>query len=43
MGRSLLDSVPNPFFGQISVGQLAGATVLRQQLLRPFPELSETT
>jgi hypothetical protein len=38
LGRSLLDAVPNPFRGIITVGQLAGATVQRQQLLRPYPQ-----
>lgn len=37
-GRSLLDVVTNPFFGQITIGPLAGRTVQRQQLLRPFPQ-----
>lgn len=43
LGRSLLDSVPNPFFGVIRVGQLAGATVQRQQLLRPYPQFLNIT
>jgi len=43
MGRALLDSVPNPFFGKIAVGQLAGATVQRQQLLRPYPQFLNIT
>lgn len=42
-GRSLLDSVPNPFFGLIPVGQLAGPTVQRQQLLRPYPQFLNVT
>ena len=29
--------MPNPFFGQITVGSLAGRTVPRAQLLRPYP------
>lgn len=37
-GRALLDVVPNPFFGQITIGALAGRTVQRQQLLRPYPQ-----
>ncbi len=37
-GRALLDVVPNPFFGQIAIGALAGRTVQRQQLLRPYPQ-----
>jgi hypothetical protein len=43
LGRSLLDSVPNPFAGVISGGQLGGATVQRQQLLRPFPQFQNIT
>ena len=43
LGRSLLDAVPNPFAGTIRVGQLAGATVQRQQLLRPFPQFLNIT
>jgi hypothetical protein len=43
LGRSLLDSVPNPFVGQIVVGQLGGATVQRQQLLRPYPQFQNIT
>lgn len=43
MGRALLDSVPNPYRGTITVGQLAGATVQRQQLLRPYPQFLNIT
>ena len=43
LGRSLLDSVPNPFQGVIAVGALAGATVQRQQLLRPYPQFLNIT
>ena len=43
LGRSLLDAVPNPFQGVIAVGQLAGATVQRQQLLRPYPQFLNIT
>jgi hypothetical protein len=42
-GRSLLDLVPNPFFGTITTGTLAGATVQRGQLLRPFPQFTSVT
>ncbi|MCW5963700.1 MAG: carboxypeptidase regulatory-like domain-containing protein [Bryobacterales bacterium] len=37
-GLALQQNVANPFQGQISSGPLAGATVQRQQLLRPFPD-----
>jgi hypothetical protein len=37
LGDALRQQVPNPFFGQISVGPLAARTVARAQLLRPFP------
>ncbi|MCC6586710.1 MAG: TonB-dependent receptor [Bryobacterales bacterium] len=43
LGRSLLDPVANPFQGVIAVGQLAGATVQRQQLLRPYPQYLDIT
>ena len=43
LGRSLLDAVPNPFAGIIRAGQLSGATVQRQQLLRPFPQFLNIT
>ncbi len=42
-GRTLLETVPNPFFGQIAVGALAGRTVQRQQLLRPYPQFQNIT
>ncbi|HYO81846.1 MAG TPA: TonB-dependent receptor, partial [Bryobacteraceae bacterium] len=37
LGDALRQQVPNPFFGQITTGTLAGRTVARAQLLRPFP------
>jgi hypothetical protein len=37
MGSALLQTVPNPFYGIIKTGSLAGATTTRQQLLRPYP------
>ena len=41
LGASLLTKVPNPFFGQIpAVSSIGGATVARQQLLRPFPRFT---
>ena len=43
LGRALLDTVPNPFAGRITVGQLAGPTVQRQQLLRPYPQFLNVT
>ena len=36
-GSALTQLVPNPFFGRLS-GPLSGATVQRQQLLRPYPQ-----
>jgi hypothetical protein len=40
-GRNVLgDSVANPFAGLITTGTLAGATVTRGQLLRPYPEFT---
>lgn len=37
-GLALQQLVPNPYAGQIRNGILAGATVQRSQLLRPFPD-----
>jgi hypothetical protein len=42
-GNSLLQSVNNPFFGLISSGPLAGRTVTRSRLLRPFPQFDQVT
>jgi hypothetical protein len=38
LGLALQDPVPNPFFGKITTGSLAGATISRSQSLRPFPD-----
>src|SRR5262249_38085591 len=39
LGSSLLDLVPNPFYGNPAFGNFANAsTITRGQLLRPFPE-----
>src|SRR5262245_15208155 len=38
LGPLLLERVPNPFVGLISVGTLSEPTVTRGQLLRPFPQ-----
>jgi hypothetical protein len=38
MGSALLEQVPNPFFGIVTVGSLSGRTIARGQLLRPFPQ-----
>lgn len=39
LGNSLLDLVPNPFFGNRAFGNLStSATITRGQLLRPFPQ-----
>jgi hypothetical protein len=40
LGASLDQQVANPFFGVIPTGVLAGATVPRQRLLRPFPQFT---
>jgi outer membrane receptor protein involved in Fe transport len=42
-GDALRAQVPNPFFGQISVGALAQRNVARAQLLRPFPQFDAVT
>jgi hypothetical protein len=39
----LQDQVPNPFFGQIETGTLAGRTVPQSQLLLPFPDYRGVT
>lgn len=38
LGNALLAQVPNPFYGVIQTGALAGPTVAYEQLLRPYPE-----
>jgi hypothetical protein len=40
LGTQLLQSVPNPFYGQINNGTLAQPTVTYNQLLRPFPQFA---
>ncbi len=40
LGLTLQDQVPNPFYGQITTGSVAGRTVPRSQLLLPFPDYS---
>jgi hypothetical protein len=37
LGDRLLDQVPNPFYGLVTVGVLAAPTVQREYLLRPYP------
>jgi hypothetical protein len=43
LGTSLNDPVPNPFFGIITSGTLAGATIPRYQLLRPYPQFTNVS
>ncbi|MCC6588727.1 MAG: TonB-dependent receptor [Bryobacterales bacterium] len=43
MGAALLEPVPNPFYGIITTGSLAGPTVPRNQLLRPYPQFTSVT
>jgi hypothetical protein len=38
LGDALRAQVPNPFFGKITTGALAAATVSRAQLLLPYPQ-----
>ncbi len=40
LGNALLDQVPNPYYGFITVGVLAQPTVQRGYLLRPTPEFN---
>jgi hypothetical protein len=42
-GSALLQAVPNPFFGKITSGSLAGATIPQSQLLKPFPQFAGVT
>ena len=42
-GTQLLQSVPNPFFGIITSGSLAGATIPQSQLLKPYPQFTGVT
>ncbi len=37
-GLALQNNVPNPYYGQIASGALAGTTVPRSQLLLPYPD-----
>jgi trimeric autotransporter adhesin len=42
LGSSLLDLVPNPFFGNAAFGNLSNSpTIARGQLLRPFPQFTD--
>lgn len=43
LGSQLLQTVPNPFFGVITTGPLALATVAQSQLLKPYPQYSGVT
>ncbi|MGC2398782.1 MAG: hypothetical protein WA510_03315, partial [Acidobacteriaceae bacterium] len=38
MGSALLATVPNPFYGKITTGNLSGPTIPAGQLLRPYPQ-----
>ncbi|MDQ6663823.1 MAG: TonB-dependent receptor [Acidobacteriota bacterium] len=40
LGPALDQQIPNPFFGVITRGVLAGPTIPRQRLLRPYPQYS---
>lgn len=43
-GASLLQPVPNPYFGQIPISSsIGGPTVARNQLLRPYPRFTTVT
>ena len=43
LGTGLQTLVPNPFYGQISIGQLAQPKVSQAQLLRPYPQFTGVT
>jgi hypothetical protein len=38
LGAALDQQVPNPFYGKIATGALAGTTVPQHRLLRPYPQ-----
>jgi hypothetical protein len=40
LGAALKQQVENPFFGVLTTGGLAGRTVAREQLLRPYPHFT---
>ena len=43
LGNTLVQSVPNPFFGIINTGPLSNETVTRQQLLLPYPQFTSVS
>ena len=43
LGAAVLQAVPNPFFGIITTGSLAGATIPQSQLLKPYPQFTGVT
>ena len=43
LGTQLLQQVPNPFYGLVTVGALAQKTVTYGQMLRPYPEFGNIT
>ena len=43
MGSALQQTVPNPFYGILASGALAGPQVQRQQLLRPYPQFTDVS
>ena len=40
-GTRLNDVVPNPYYGKVTTGTLSFPTVVRKQLLRPFPQYQQ--
>ena len=43
MGKDLGTQVPNPFYGIITSGALASATVSKERLLLPYPQFGQVT
>ncbi len=43
LGNDLNKLVPNPFYGLVTTGTLAAATVAQSQLLRPYPQYTGIT
>ncbi len=43
MGNALRTLVPNPFYGIVTTGTMAAATIQQSQLLRPYPQFTGIT
>jgi len=43
LGPEVIEAVPNPFFGVITQGALAGPTIPRRQLMVPYPQYTSAS